>query len=152
MSEINFQIDDSLVGKYKVLKNKFGNEDFVVKVKSVFENEGIGYAAIEPINCGGFEREVPIEILSDIPKFVEDKQKMLDKFLETLRLCSCAGNIIHNDLVELKSFVDEHNEEWVRPIFRNGAGKNGYYDVKVSGDSNIAIIMDVVENFVRRMW
>jgi hypothetical protein len=77
---------------------------------------------------------------------------MLHKFLETLRLCSCAGNIIANDLVDLQYLTDERGDEWVRPIFRNGNGKHGNYDVKVTGDSNIAILYDVMEHFVKPMW
>ena len=44
-------------------------------------------------------------------------------------------------------------EETVRPIFEDGCGEAfGYYDVNVSMDSGIAIIMDVVNQFVRKMW
>ena len=141
------------MSNYMMLPNKNGNEDFLVEIVNTFEDEvnKIKYATVSPVEFKSFEREVPFNELYEIPRFEENKQLMLDKFLETLRLCSCAGYIINNDLVELK-YINDGENEWVRPIFRNGVGKNGYFDVKITGDSNIAIIMDVVEHFVRRMW
>ena len=154
MSIVVYEANDirSLRGDYKILENKHGNGDFIVKIVDVFTIDGVDYATVCPINCDGFEREVPIDALNDIPSFVEDKQAMLNKFLETIRMCSCAGNISNNDLVELNYFKDEHGDEWVRPIFRNGVGKNGWYDVKVTGDSNMGIIFDVTRQFLREMW
>ena len=43
-------------------------------------------------------------------------------------------------------------EETVRPIFEDGCGENGYYDINISWDSGIAIVMDIVNQFVKKMW
>lgn len=87
----------------------------------------------------------------------ENKQEICDKLLEALRATSAAGAIENNDLVELRYIKEENGDEIVRPIFRDGAGKphskyGGYYDVNVTGDSGIAVIMDVVKQFVCHMW
>ena len=83
--------------------------------------------------------------------FKENKQAICDAFLETLQLTRAAGGN-GNPVMELKYIADDQGREIVRPIFEDGNGKDGWYDVNVSGDSGIAIIMDIVEQFVRRVW
>lgn len=86
----------------------------------------------------------------------EDKQAICNAFCEALRLTSAAGSPINNPLIELKYMTKEEGgrfEETVRPRFENGCGEAfGYYDVNVTCDSGIAIIMDIVNQFVRKMW
>lgn len=85
----------------------------------------------------------------------ENKQAICDALCEALRLTSAAGSPINNPLVELRYMTKAEGgryEETVRPIFEDGCGKNGYYDVNVSMDSGIAIIMDIVNQFVKSMW
>ena len=84
--------------------------------------------------------------------FKEDKQAICDAFLKTLQLTSAAGNPKNNRVVELQYIVKENGDEIVRPIFEDGAGNNGYYDVYVTGDSGIAILMDLDRGFVRKVW
>ena len=87
--------------------------------------------------------------------FVEDKKAICDAMCEALRKTSAAGNPINNALVELRYMTKEEGgryEETVRPIFENGCGENGYYDINVSCDSGIAVIMDIMNQFVRKMW
>ena len=81
----------------------------------------------------------------------ENKQEICDKLLEALRATRAAGIEENNDLVELR-YIKDDRREIVRPIFRDGCGKDGYYDVNVAGDSGVAVIMDVVKQFVRKMW
>lgn len=85
----------------------------------------------------------------------ENKQAICNAMCETLRLTSAAGSPINNPLVELRYMTKAEGgryEETVRPIFENGCGENGYYDINVSMDSGVAIIMDIVNRFVRKMW
>lgn len=84
--------------------------------------------------------------------FTENKQEICNAFLKALQLTSAAGNPINNPVTELRYIVKENGDEIVRPIFENGAGKNGWYDVNVSGDSGIAMLMDLDRWFVRKVW
>lgn len=80
----------------------------------------------------------------------EDKQTICDALCECLRLTLAAGT--GNALRELRYIDDGRGTELVRPIFENGTGENGWYDVNVSCDSGIALITDVVKHFVNRVW
>ena len=82
---------------------------------------------------------------------MEDKQQILNSLCETLLLTRNAGGD-GNHLLCIKYVQKDNGDEVARPIFRNGAGSTGYYDVNISGDSGTAIIMDVVNQFVKRMW
>ena len=79
--------------------------------------------------------------------FIEDKQKICDAFCETLKLTHNA-----HDLVELRYMFLKNGEEVVRPIFKDGWGSSGYYDVNVSWDSGTAMISDIVKGFVNEVW
>ena len=77
----------------------------------------------------------------------EKKQAVCDAMLEALKLTSlCEGG---NPLTELKYYKDDAGE-FVRPIFKDGTGLNGYYDICVTMDSPTAMITDIVAQFVRR--
>ena len=86
----------------------------------------------------------------------EDKQAICNAFCETLRLTSAAGSPNNNPLIELRYMTAEEGgrfDETVRPIFENHCGEAlKYYDINVSCDSGIAMIMDIVNQFVRKMW
>lgn len=82
----------------------------------------------------------------------ENKELFCRSLCETLRLTSCAGAPENNPLVELKYIQTDDGTEIVRPIFADGNGKNGYYDVVVTGDSCMGILYDVCKHFVFRMW
>lgn len=84
--------------------------------------------------------------------FVEDKKAVCDAMCEALRKTSAAGNPINNALVELRYIEFDDGREIVRPIFKDGCGENGYYDINVSGDSGIGIILDIERQFIRKMW
>lgn len=94
--------------------------------------------------------------LAQEKELCENKQCILDKMVEAIRLTSAGGiKYGNNALVELKfipSIVNENRGDVVRPIFEDGTGVNGYYDVNVDCDSGIAMIMDVVNQFVKKMW
>ena len=86
---------------------------------------------------------------------MENKQKICDAMCEALRLTRAAGSPTNNPLVELRYLTKEEGgryEETVRPIFEDGCGKNGYWDINVSMDNGVAIIMDIVNQFVKKMW
>ena len=86
----------------------------------------------------------------------ENRQAICDAFCETLRLTSAAGSPNNNPLIALKYMTKEEGgrfEETVRPIFEDGCGEAfGYYDVNVTADSGIAMIMDIINQFIRKMW
>lgn len=63
-----------------------------------------------------------------------------------------------NGLVELryirKEGTHEPNvqyDETVRPIFEDGTGEDGYYDINVSCDSGTALFIDIAKQFVAKM-
>lgn len=82
----------------------------------------------------------------------EDKQMICTAICNALRTTSAAGNPENNALKELRYIQKENGDEIVRPVFENGTGEDGYYDINISGDSGIAIFMDVVNQFVRKVW
>ena len=81
---------------------------------------------------------------------MENKQHICNAICQALRKTNAAGN--NNALVELRYIQKENGDEIVRPIFENGAGANGYYDVNVTGDSGIGIWLDITQQFIRKMW
>lgn len=42
-------------------------------------------------------------------------------------------------------------DETVRPIFEDGTGENGYYDINVSCDSGAAMFIDIAMQFIERV-
>ena len=79
---------------------------------------------------------------------MEDKQKICDMFCAVLRETDLLGSG-GNPLVGLQYIKFDH-EEIVRPIFEDGTGENGYYDICVTCDSGAAMIVDIVAQFVAR--
>lgn len=80
----------------------------------------------------------------------EDKQAVCTAMCKALQETVAAGS--GNRLVELRYIPRLNGMEIVRPIFEDGCGEDGYYDINVSCDSGIAIIEDIVRQFVRRVW
>ena len=78
----------------------------------------------------------------------EKKQAVCDAMMEVLKLTALVEGS-GNPLVELKYYKDNAGE-FVRPIFADGTGENGYYDICVTMDSETAMIVDIVAQFVRR--
>ena len=89
----------------------------------------------------------------------ENKQLICNKILEALQETrQFRPGIGCNGLVELryirKEEAHEPNvqyDETVRPIFEDGTGKNGWYDINVSCDSGTALFMDISKQFLARM-
>ena len=52
------------VGDIVKMENSQG-EDFTVKILDLFEDDGIEYAEVEPVDFNGFTREVPITKLKE---------------------------------------------------------------------------------------
>lgn len=77
---------------------------------------------------------------------MENKQAICDALCATLKLTDNAGT--GNKLKELKYIKDK---EVVRPIFEDGTGENGWYDINVACDSGTAMIVDI-SKWIRRMW
>ena len=75
---------------------------------------------------------------------IENEQAICDAFCETLRLTRAGGT--GNALVRLE--YDAENEV-VWPWFENG---RYYHPVNVACDSGIAIILDIVRQFVKEVW
>ena len=86
-------------------------------------------------------------------KFKEDKQAICEEFCKVLQMTSALGYPEGNPLEELKYMPNGNGKytEAVRPIFRDGTGSNGYYDINVGMDSGVAVIIDIVNQFVKRM-
>lgn len=83
----------------------------------------------------------------------ENKQAILDKFVECLQLTSNAGFTEGNPLVRLEYIDDkERDRQTVRPIFADGTGSDGWYDVNVTWDSGTAMLCDICNQFIRKMW
>ena len=80
----------------------------------------------------------------------ENKQDICDALCKCLRLTSNAGG--SNALVRFEYIDDGLGTEIVRPVFENGAGKDGWYDINVSGDSGTSMISDIVRHFVNKVW
>ena len=83
---------------------------------------------------------------------MENKQAVCTAICNALRTTSAAGSEKNNPLVEIRYIKNVHGDEIARPIFKDGCGENGYYDVIITGDSGIAIFMDIDRQFVRKMW
>ena len=82
----------------------------------------------------------------------ENKVEICNAICAALRTTSAAGSPINNPLVEIQYIQLDNGDEIARPIFANGNGKNGYYDVNISGDSGIGIWLDITKQFVSQMW
>lgn len=97
----------------------------------------------------------------------ESKQDVLNAICEALQRTDNAGDPRGNPLKEIHyipSGVEDDatmspivrdgktRGEIARPIFANGAGESGYYDVCISGDSGTAIFKDIVTQFIDKMW
>ncbi len=83
---------------------------------------------------------------------MENKQAICDAMCAAIRLTDSGGS--GNALKELRYIPDGNGiySEVVRPIFADGTGEDGWYDVNVGCDSGIAVIMDIVNQFVRKVW
>lgn len=82
----------------------------------------------------------------------ENKQEVCNAILRALQTTRAAGTEGCNPLVELKYLTKENGMEIVRPIFEDGTGNNGYYDINVTADSGIAMFIDITNQFIRKMW
>lgn len=83
----------------------------------------------------------------------EDKQAICDALCMVLRMTSNAGT--DNRLRELRYLPNREGgkyEETVRPVFEDGTGEDGWYDVNVSSDSGTAMICDIANQFIRKVW
>jgi len=99
-------------------------------------------------------------------EFIENKQEVCDAILNLIRLTSNLGDDRYNSVIKME-FIPKgtkcegdmskfiHNgvatEDFVRPIFKDGNGNSGYYDVVVSGDNAMGLIYDVMTKFVFKM-
>lgn len=83
----------------------------------------------------------------------EDKQEVCNAMLKALQATTAFGHPDGNPLVELRYIRDKENTyyETVRPIFADGTGEDGYYDVNVSCSSGMGMIIDIVKQFVQKM-
>ena len=80
---------------------------------------------------------------------LDDRQDICNAVRDALVLTSNAGLSEANALAELK-YIPE--KETVRPVFEDGTGSDGYYDVCVAWRSGTAVICDIIRKFVDRMW
>lgn len=90
---------------------------------------------------------------------MEDKQIICDKICEALQQThqfrvGIGGNGLKEFRYIVKGATLEPNvryPETVRPIFEDGTGENGYYDINVSCDSGAAMFIDITRQFIERV-
>ena len=78
---------------------------------------------------------------------MENKQAVCDKMLEVINVTDAMRKP-----KELRYMKLENGTEIVRPIFDWRPEDDDRYDVDVTCDSGIAMIMDITKQFIRRMW
>ena len=79
----------------------------------------------------------------------ENKQEICNCILTALWHTYNAGCLISNPITELK-YIEEL--EVVRPIFLDGTGRDGSLDVNVNLDSGTSVIVDIANQFIKKMW
>lgn len=79
----------------------------------------------------------------------EDKQEICNCILLALLHTYNAGSIHNNPLSDLQ-YIQE--KEVVRPIFLDGTGKNGEFDINVHMSSGTSVIIDIANQFIKKMW
>lgn len=84
----------------------------------------------------------------ELGNIIEDKQKFCNKLVEVLRCTEIFGHPDNNKLVELRYLRDSSDNEIVRPIFEDGTGEDGWYDINVNFDSCTAMIGDIYNQFL----
>ena len=116
-------------------------------------------AAEQILICNGISKEDAPSVLQALghalldrdiySKELDNRQDICNAVRDALLLTSNAGMSSANALRELK-YIPE--SETVRPIFEDGTGSDGHYDVCVWGDSGTSLIVDISRQFVRAMW
>lgn len=53
------------IGDIKKMNNPHG-EDFIVRIVNLFDDDGVKYAEVEPVEFNSFTREVPISHLKEV--------------------------------------------------------------------------------------
>lgn len=79
----------------------------------------------------------------------ENKAVFLNELCELLKKTRALGDPRGNPLSKIEYVVNENGEEFARPIFEDGTGKDGWYDVCITGDSCIAILTDLSRFYSR---
>ena len=79
----------------------------------------------------------------------EDKQQICNAICEALQYTYNAGCPLNNRLKELQ-YIKE--KEVVRPIFVDGAGSDGRFDINVHMDSGTSVIIDIANQFIKEFW
>ena len=80
--------------------------------------------------------------------FEENKQAVADAFCYLLQMTRSGGT--SNFVKEMRYEIDERHNETVTPILADG--NSNWYTAYVSGDSGIAMIKDITNQFVRKAW
>lgn len=79
---------------------------------------------------------------------MENIQNTMNLLCKTLQTTRMFDPTVGNGLKELKVTADG---KFVRPVFMDGAGEDGYYDVNIEGDSTLGAVQDVMKRFVNKM-
>lgn len=88
-------------------------------------------------------------MINPISPEAERKQEICDCVLLALMHTYNAGCIFDNPLVELR-YIEE--KEIVRPIFLDKTGEDGSLDINVNLDNGTSIIVDIANQFIKKMW
>lgn len=89
---------------------------------------------------------------------MENKRDICNAICEALRKTRTFGLGCGNELVEIRYVKKKNGREFAVPIFEDGDGEpnesypHGYYAVNITGDSGIAIWIDITNNFVKKIW
>lgn len=81
-------------------------------------------------------------------RWEEDKAEVAKAFGFLLQMTSAGGK--SNHIKEMVYEKTDKGEEYVYPILADGT--DDWYNIYVTGDSGVAMIMDITNQFVRKAW
>lgn len=121
-------------------KRKLGEAERILMLAGIPKDEAP--AVLQRIGYALTDRDI-------YSREMDNRQDICNALTDVLRLTSNAGDSRGNALKTLK-YIPEL--EVVRPIFEDGTGSSGCYDVCVAADSGTAVIYDIARNFIKTMW
>lgn len=120
--------------------SKKENYNYIRKQKKVARMRKELYAAMNDLRQFESDKEIYFE---------ENKQDVADAFCYLLQMTRSGG--CSNFVREMRYEIDDNGyKETVTPILADG--NSNWYTAYVTGDSGIAMISDITNQFVRKAW